>query len=130
MTEDVLDLDGCVERDLRERLVHGAHHAQSMARPIEEVGVAERDVPCAGRDLLGDVGDDGRDVDDPDAAVVHDGHRAVTAAVDAPAARLDVPGESLLAVDPEPAVAIERRERISPRHHPSAGCAADMHDFG
>ncbi len=113
--QDVLHLGGAVEGEIREALVHGPDDAERVAHPVEEVGVAEGDVPGADGDEAGDVGEHDVLPDDADPAVVDGRHGAVAAAVDAAVARLDVADEALLAVDREMGVALERGQEIARR---------------
>ena len=95
--------------------MHGPDDAERVAHPVEEVGVAEGDVPGADGDEAGDVGEHDVLPDDPDPAVVDGRHGAVPAAVDAAVARLDVADEALLAVDREMGVALQRGQEITRR---------------
>ena len=113
--ENVLDLDRAVEGDVGEPLVHRAHDAPRVRRRVQEVGIAERDVSCAGRDQLRDVGEHRVLVEPADPAVEHHRHRAVSAAVRAPVRRQHRADEALLAADLEPGVAVEWRQQVAGR---------------
>src|SRR5665811_191064 len=69
--------------------------------------------PC--RHQLGDICHYHGAPDDPDPAVVGDGHRAVPALVHAAVAGLDVPRELLLAIALQPRIALEGRQLPSAR---------------
>src|SRR5581483_4005048 len=110
VAEDVLDLGGAVEGQLRPVLVDGGHHPEGMVRAVEEVGIAEGDVPGSGLDLGLDVGEDDVLGDDAEPPVVDHRDGAVPAPVYAAPAGLDVAGGALLAADGQPGVAPERRQ--------------------
>ena len=67
------------------------------------------------RHQLGDIRHHHGAPDDPDPAVVGDGHRAVPALVHAAVAGLDVPRELLLAIALQPRIALEGRQLPSAR---------------
>src|SRR5581483_10772240 len=110
VAEDVLDLGGAVEGQLRPVLVDGGHHPEGMVRAVEEVGIAEGDVPGSGLDLGLDVGEDDVLGDDAEPPVVDHRDGAVPAPVYAAPAGLDVAGGALLAADGQPGVEPERRQ--------------------
>ncbi len=82
---------------------------------IQEVGIAERDVLCAGFDQLCDVGEHRILVEAEDTTVEHDRYGAVPAAVRATVRRDHRADESLLIADLESRVAIEGRQEVARR---------------
>src|SRR6516162_2993396 len=46
MFEQVLDLDGCVEGDIRKFCMQSASNAHGVCWPVEEIGIAKSDVAC------------------------------------------------------------------------------------
>ena len=113
--EDVLDLRRAVEGEIWEAFVHRRGDAERVTGAVEEIGVTERDVPCAALNELPDVLEDDVLLHDADSPVVDDRHRAVSALVHAAVARLDIADGSLLAVDREMRVALERGKEIAGR---------------
>ena len=99
-----------------ERAVHRGDDAARVVGSVQEIRIAKRDVPRPGVDLLGDVGQHHVDIDDTNASVVDNRHRAVAASVHAPAARLDIADEPLFAASLESTVAIESGQGDAPRH--------------
>ena len=95
----VLDLDRDVVADAGELARQRLDDAQGVRRTVEEVGIAERDVLRARRDLRADVGEDDVGVDGAEAAVVDRDDRTVPAAVFAPARRLRVADDLPLVAD-------------------------------
>ena len=99
-----------------------------VADTVEEVRVAERDVPGARRDLRANVGHDDVDRDDAESAVVDRHDRTVAAPVLAAAAGLGVAGRPAFAAPLQRRVLRERRQSAAIRHEevhawnaPSAG---------
>jgi DNA ligase D-like protein (predicted 3'-phosphoesterase) len=93
VAQHVLDLDRDVVGDARVCGRQRPHDALGMARPVQEVGVTERDVLRTGSDLGGDVGQDDLGRDHAEAPVVHRHDRAMTAPVLAPSAGFRVAGD-------------------------------------
>src|SRR5262249_3837704 len=90
--------------------VKRARDVERVARAVQEVGVAERDVTGAGLDELTDVGQDDVAIDDEEAPTVHGRDWAMTAVMLAAATGLDVAGEL------EPAIAeLEMRVLLEAR---------------
>ena len=89
----VLDLDGGVERDTRVRHGSTAQQIHRQLWGVEEVGVAQRDVLSARRDLLVDIGEHGFAAIQPQSTRIDRRERAVRAAVRASASRLNVAGK-------------------------------------
>src|SRR5262249_43629411 len=117
MLEDVLDLGRHVEGDLGMRRMERAGDGHGVAHAVEEVGVAEREVPRAGGDLLMGVGEDDLARDDEEAALVDRRDRTVETAMEAAAARLEVSDDALLPrrrAD-EASITRERREAVPAR---------------
>ena len=95
--QDVLDLDRAVERQVGKARMDRAHDSECVVDAVEEVRIPVGHVTRSHRDLLRDVRDHRVDVVDPDAPVIHDRYRAVTAAVHTAAGRLDRSNQMLLA---------------------------------
>ena len=100
--------------------------AQGMAGPVEKVGVGEGHMRRAHRHELGHIANDNLFGHDAKPAVVDDGQRAVLATMRAAVARLDSAGQSLLAAQHEPRIALQRRQQIAGRRE--EGTAAQVHD--
>jgi hypothetical protein len=81
-----------------------------VARPVEEVRIAEGDVARAGRDLLAHVGEHGLHRHHEEPAAVDWRDRAVAAQMFAPAARFHVRGELAPAVLLDVRVLLQRRQ--------------------
>src|SRR5262249_19499443 len=103
MTQQVLDLGRDVERDVRKLRMELATEGQRVARAVEEVGIAERDVARAARDELANVRHHDVARHDEEPAVVHGRDRAVATPMLAPAAALHV------AREPAPTLALPMR---------------------
>ena len=116
VAQQVLDLRGEVEGQTRELAVQRAGDGQRVARPIEKIGVAERDVGRAGLDLLAHVREQDLDGHDEEAPAVDRRDGAVPAPVLAAAARLDVRHQLLPVVSLQPRVFLQRRELRAARH--------------
>ena len=110
VAQQVLDLRGEVKRQLRELVVQGARDPKRVRRAIQEVRVAERDVPRARRGLPPDVFQHHVLRDREETAAVNGGDRAVQAAVLAAPARLRVPDQRFGAVAHQPRILPERRK--------------------
>ena len=108
--QQMLDLRRDVEGHVRERRVERPGHGERVPRPVEEVGIAERDVGRPGHDLLADVRQHDVRRHDEEAAPVHGRDRAVPAEVLAAAARLDVRDQLVPPVALEPRVLLEGRQ--------------------
>ena len=116
VADDVLDLHGRIERDLRERFVQGTDHPQRVGGAVEKVRVAERDVPGSRCHLLRDVGDDHVHRNDAEPPLVDGHHRTVAAPVLAPARSLGESGGPGRAVGHHQAgVALERGQGVPQR---------------
>ena len=85
MAEQVLDLDRHVVGDARVGRVKRLDEPHRVCRSIEEIGIAERDVPRPGGDLRRDIGEHDVQLDDPELPVIHRHDRTVPAQVPAPA---------------------------------------------
>ena len=107
--EQVLDLDGRVEGDLRPACVQLAGDPQGMRRAVQEVGIAERHMARAGGDLLLDVAQHRLARDGDEAAAIHRHDRTMPAQVLAPARRLDGGDEALLSTYVQTGVMLEHR---------------------
>ena len=127
--EHVLDLCRAVEGQIRAALVQRAHDRQRVARAVEEVGVAERDVARAHGGEALDVAQDGLGLHDADAAVIDGGDRAVPAAMHAPVAGLHVADESLLPADRQAGVALEAGQQLARRRFEGAALEMDERPF-
>ena len=116
VTQQVLDLRGDVERDVGPLGVEIARHRERVRRPVEEVGIAEGDVPGARLDLLADVGqhDLARHREEPPAVDRRD--RAVPAAVQAPAGRLRVGDQIHAAVALDVSIGLDGGQARAARH--------------
>src|SRR5919198_1220377 len=84
-----------------------------MTRPVEEVGVPERDVPRACSDELPDVCKDNVPRHDEVPSAIDGRDRTVQALMQTPAARLDVARGDQIATARQTDVAGERRERLA-----------------
>ena len=115
MPQQMLDLGGEVEGDGGTLRVQSAGHRQGLARPVEEIRIAEGDVGGARGDLLADVREDRVPGNGEEAATVDGRNRAVAAAMKAAAARLDVAHHFPPARSLEPRVLLERRQRATAR---------------
>ena len=98
MLDQVLHLDRRIEGDIGKRRVQRAGEPERMSRAVQEVGVAERDVACARRDLGPDVGHHHRFRHDAEAPLVHRHHRAVAAEMLAAAAAFGEARDALRAI--------------------------------
>ena len=87
MTQQMLDLDRHVVGDIGVRRMKRLDHAHRVRRAVEEIGIAERDVLGAGRDLRVDVGEHDVRRHDAELAAVDRHHRTMPAQMLAPAAR-------------------------------------------
>ena len=96
--------------------MHGLRYSQCMGGAVEEIGVAERDVPGARRHLLSDVGDDHVHRHDAEPALVHRHHRTVPAPVFASARGFGESGRARRAVGHhDGGVAVEGGEGVAQR---------------
>ncbi len=109
MGDQVLDLRGEVEGELRHLRVELTRQPERMRGAVQKIGIAEGDVCGARRHLLADVREDdvARHREEP--AAVHGRDRAVAAEMPAAAARLDVPGRIV------PAAALDLHVRLKGR---------------
>jgi len=111
MLQQMLDLDRHVVRDPRVRRVQPIDNAAGVRGAVEEIRIAEGDVPRARCHLVRDVGEDDSLLHDAELAVVDRHNRTVPAQMTAAAARLGVPGERARAVGVlQRGVTIERRQ--------------------
>jgi hypothetical protein len=108
VAEDVLDLDGGVEGEIRPLGMEGGGDAQGMGGAVEEVRIAEADVAGAGRNLAADVGEDDMERDHAKGALVEGDDGAMAAEVLAAATGLGGASGEPLAVDDERGVAVKR----------------------
>ncbi len=116
LRDDVLDLRGEAERDGRVLGVQRLRDAQRVLRTVEEIGIAEVDVPRARGDLRARIRQHDVRRHRIEAALVDGRDRAMAAEVLAPARRLDVAGGALLAGDREARIFPERGQRAAIRH--------------
>ena len=86
VAQEVLDLDGGVEGQVRMAVMQPGHDPAGMVRCVEEVGVGEADMAGPGGHQLVDVGQDGVLGHRTDPPVVDDRDRAVPTAVRAASA--------------------------------------------
>ena len=108
--EQMLDLDRHVVRDARELLRKPRDDCRRVSDAVEEVRIAERDVPGAGSDLAADVSHDDIDGDDAEPAIV-DGHdRTVAAPVFAAPAGLGIAGRTAFLASLQRGVLRQRRQ--------------------
>ena len=116
VAQQVLDLGRDVEGQRGELGVQRARDREGVVGPVEEVGVAERDVGRPRRHLLADVREDHSRGTDEEAAAVDGRDRAVAAEVEAAPARLDVADQLVPAVALELRVLLEggQRARLGP----------------
>ena len=105
MAQQVLDLDRDVVGEVGMLAVERLDDWQRVADAVEEVRVAEGDVPRPGANLAADVLEHDLARDDAEAAAVHRRDRAVAAQVPAPAARLGGAHHPMLAAEAQPGVA-------------------------
>src|SRR5207247_5571042 len=87
-----------------------ARELERVGRAVQEVRIAEGDVPGSRRHLLADIGHDHGGGHGEEAAAVHGRDGAVTAKVQAATARLDVAHRLMTSVTLEMGIALERRE--------------------
>ncbi len=95
---------------------HPGQDRLGVTDAVEEVGIAEGDVPRAGRHLGADVAEHDVNRDDPEAAVVDRHDRTVPAAVLAAAARFRVAGRAPLPGGLQGGIAGQRRQPAAIRH--------------
>ncbi len=105
--EEMFDLDRDVVRDLGKLRMERAHDREGMPDPVEEVGIAEGNVPCSGRDLPPHVRQDDLGRHDAEAPVVDRNDRAMPAPVFTAAARLGVADDAQIGADAQLRVPIE-----------------------
>jgi hypothetical protein len=96
---EVLDLDGDVVGETGELARQRGHQLARVTRAVEEIWIAERDVPRPVGDLPPDILQHHGDRDDAEAAVVDGNDGTVPAAVFAAAARLGVARHAPLAAN-------------------------------
>jgi hypothetical protein len=113
VAQHVLHLHGAVEGDVGKPFTDRAHDPQGMVGPVQEVGVAEREVSGAGGNLLCRIGDHSVELDDAQPSVVDHGDGAVPAPMCAAMAGLDVSDDALFVPDREVGVVVERGEEVS-----------------
>jgi len=110
VADEVLHLGGEVEGEARKAGVERPRHPEGVARPVQEVGVAEGDVGRAGLGLAGHVLDHRLGRHGEEAAAVDRGDGAMAAEVQAAARGLGVAGRALGAAGVDQSgVAGERR---------------------
>jgi hypothetical protein len=108
VADDVLDLHRRVECEGRKGAVNRAGDVEGVSRPIEEVGIGEADMACAGRHDLGDIVEHGVDIDSPRPAAVDGGDRAVPASVVTAATGFHARRHDFTVSEPEARIAGER----------------------
>src|SRR5206468_2209910 len=96
-------------------LVHLAYDAKTMPRPVQEIRIAEGHVRRARFDLERDVAQHDGFGKHEKSAAVRRRYRAMTAEVQAPAARFDVTRDARAARVDELGVARQRRQRRARR---------------
>src|SRR5207248_10396812 len=111
VAQHVLDLGGEVVAHAGKLRVELAHQLERVARPVEEVGIPEGDMPCPGRDELTDVLQNHGAGDREETAAVHRRDGAMEAGVPAPATCLDVSRRDEPVIAREPYVSRQRRQR-------------------
>ena len=116
MFEDVFDLHRAIVRDLRELGVQRSHQLHRVARAVQEIRVAEGDVPCPARDQAADVLQHDLARDHEEASAIHRGNRTMQAHVQATPARLDRRRRHEHAPAREPRVAGQVRQARAARH--------------
>ena len=117
MIDEVLDLDGRVERDVGKCFVQGAREPQAMGGTVEEVRVAEGDMGRPFSHLLPDVFHHHVHRDDAELSLVHRDHGAVPAQVLAAPAALGESGDAGRSVrQHQVGVARELRQAAAVRH--------------
>jgi hypothetical protein len=115
--DEVLNLDGRVERDVRECFVQGAREPQAMGGTVKEVRVAEGDMGCPFFHLLPDVFHHHAYRNDAELSLVHRHDGAVPAQVLAATAALGESGDSGRSVrEHQVSVARELRQAAAVRH--------------
>src|SRR5882762_3820286 len=97
MLPQVFDLDRHVVAEFGKLSMHRLDNRKRMRWPIEEIRIAERDVPCARSNLLLDICKNDIAFDHAKRAVIHGHNRAVPAKMLAAARRLGRASNSLLA---------------------------------
>ena len=116
VSEEVLDLDGGIEGQVRMAVMHRGHDPAGMMGCVEEVGVGEADMAGPGGHQLVDVGQDGILGHRTDPPVVDDRDRAVPTAVRAASAGGHRTDGSLLAGDGQAGVAAQVGEQPTVGH--------------
>ena len=79
VAKQMLDLDRDVEGDRWMRGMQRPHDTSRVSGTVQEIRIAESDVPCAGADLGGDIGQDDLGLNDPELTLVHRHDRTVPA---------------------------------------------------
>jgi len=113
----MLDLDRHVVRDIGIGRMERVNHPHRVRRPVEEVGIPERDVLRTGFHLHVDVGEDDVDGDGTKLSLIDRHHGAMTAEMFASAARLGRADDSPAAVgELQRRVAAKRRQASAIGH--------------
>src|SRR5690349_23602927 len=112
----MLDLDRDVEGDIGVGGMQRPDDAPRVARPVEEIRIAERDVARPGENLRIDVGQDDLGLHDAELAVVDRDDWTVPAEMTAAAARFGVSDDGARAVG-----ALQRRVPIQWRETAAIG---------
>jgi hypothetical protein len=123
--EHVLYLCRAVEGQLRAALMERAYDRQRVPPAVEEVGIAERDVPRAHLRQVLDIAQDDLRLHDADAPVVHGGDRAMPAPMHTPVAGLHVPDQPLLPVPCQAGVTLESGQQLARRQLEGAALQLD-----
>src|SRR5882762_822796 len=97
MLPQVFDLDRYVVAELGKLLMHRLDNRERVRWPIEEIRIAERDVPRARSNLLADIRKNNVAFDHAKRAVIHRHDRAMPAKMFAAARRLGRACDALLA---------------------------------
>ena len=116
VAQEVLDLRRDVEGETRELVVERPRDGQGMAGPVQEVGIAERNVSGARIHLLPDVGEQHRGGDDEKAPAIDGRNGTVPAHVLAAPTRLDVAHGLETAVTLQVCVFLQRGQLGPTRH--------------
>ncbi len=108
--QKMLDLDGDIVGDFRKLAMQGLDDANCVRGPVEEVRIAERDVPGAGRDLLADVGQNDIRLHNAEGPLIHRDHRTMPAQMLTPARCFRVAGDTLFGAGAELGILTQSRQ--------------------
>src|SRR5690348_15221913 len=105
----MFDLNGGVEGDIREFLMHGANNTQRMCGAVPEIGIAKGDVLCALSYLCSNVGEHNVDGNGEETSLIHGSDGTVQAGVLTATSRFCITRDLYYLIDLEVCVAIKGR---------------------